>query len=368
MIRRIARRGVEEGVSVVLREPHVRRIVERELASRRPPTRSKPKPIATGPIGHFMDRFGVEHSLDPALRDRLKPNWRSMCDPDRVAAPPTDDDLASRARKARSNVEEANALSRAVVGEAPGGRILEVGCYDGAVAFHLARDAANTVVGSDLARYYVVQRPGVPSEAAVVEQQNALAELRNRAGRIAGLEPDLVTFVEDDITRSTLAVASLDWIVSFEVLEHVQNPSDALAAMARLLRPGGVMYHDYNPFFALNGGHSLCTLDFAWGHARLDAEDFDRYIQELRPDEHGPAQRFFGESLNRMSQADLRTAVEVAGLELLALVPWSDRSMVGTLTSDVLSDVRRLYPSVTVEDLLATFVVVIARRPGLESA
>ena len=350
-------------MSIVLREPHVRRIVERDLASRRPRSRPRPVLVETRPIGTFVDRFGVEHPLDAALRDRLKPNWRQMCDPDCVAAPPTDDDLAGRARKARANVEEANALTQAVIGASPGGRILEIGCYDGSVAFQLARDPGNTVIGSDLARYYVVQRPGVPSEDAVAAQQTALADLRARAGRIAGLDAGRVTFVEDDITRSSQAAASLDWIVSFEVLEHVQSPSNALAAMARLLRPGGVMYHDYNPFFAVNGGHSLCTLDFAWGHARLDDDDFDRYVREVRPAEDGPAQRFFRESLNRMTQADLRLAVETAGLELLALVPWTDRRLVPTVTSDTLSDVRRLYPTATIDDLLATFVTLIARRP-----
>ena len=61
-----------------------------------------------------------------------------------------------------------------------------------------------------------------------------------------------MTFVEDDITTSSLERGSFDAIVRFEVLEHLANPLDGVAAMARLLRPGGVLYHDYNPFFAVN--------------------------------------------------------------------------------------------------------------------
>ena len=61
--------------------------------------------------------------------------------------------------------------------------------------------------------------------------------------------------------------------------------------------------------------------------------------------------------------ADLRSAVDAAGLELLALVPWSQRSLVADLAPAVLADVQRVYPGVSLEDLLATFVAVIARRP-----
>ena len=147
------------------------------------------------------------------------------------------------------------------------------------------------------------------------------------------------------------------------MLEHVQQPAAAFAEMARLVRPGGIVYHDYNPFFSSKGGHSLCTLAFPWGHARLDAADFERYLRELRPTEVDQALRFYRESLNRMTLADLRAAVAAAGLELLALVPWFERGLVASLDPSVLPDVQRLYPTAVVDDLLATFVAVVARRP-----
>ena len=71
----------------------------------------------------------------------------------------------------------------AAAGVELGGRILEIGCYDGATAFQLALRLGADVVGSDLARYYVVQRPGRPSDEAVEHQQVALVELRERARR-----------------------------------------------------------------------------------------------------------------------------------------------------------------------------------------
>ena len=366
----IVRRAVRRSVRLALMPVRVRQLVESELARRRRLDAARASatagstPVAAAPERTFSDRHGTTHRLDPTLRDRLKPSWRTMCDPVAVAAPPTDDALFGRARKARSVVEEARRLVEATTGGRLTGRILEIGCYDGASSFALASDPATSVVGSDLARYYVVQRPADPTQADVDAQQVALAALRERARAIAGVEAGRVLFVEDDITTSSLEPGSFDAIVSFEVLEHLADPLEGVAAMARLLLPGGVLYHDYNPFFAVNGGHSLVTLDVPWGHARFDAADVERYLRQIRPAEADQALRFYRESLNRMTLTDLRLAVEGAGLELLAVVPWSQRSLVADLTPQVLADVRRNYPRATLEDLLATFVAVVARRPA----
>ncbi|MEO8436824.1 MAG: class I SAM-dependent methyltransferase [Chloroflexota bacterium] len=338
--------------------PRVRSLVETELKARRVP----PAPDMVLDGGVFTDRHGVRHPLDLALRDRLKPEWRSMLDPVAATKPPTDEVLANRARKAVKVVAEASELVAATTGLPLTGRILEVGCYDGAAAFQLARRPGTEVVASDLARYYLVQRPGTSVDADLAAQQTRLADIRERARVLADLAPGTVGFVEDDITRSDLPSASFDAIVSFEVLEHVQDPLAAFAGMARLLRPGGVVYHDYNPFFSANGGHSLCTLDLPWGHARLDADDFERYVQEIRPSEVDQALRFYHESLNRMTQVDLRAAITAAGLETVAVVPWFDRRLVPRLDAAIIAEVRRTYPTAVVDDLLATFVAVVARR------
>jgi SAM-dependent methyltransferase len=356
------KRFVRSGVRRVLGYQRVRWLIEAELAARRGPP--KPKP-SDAPIGDrsFVDRHGVSHPLDDGLRDRLKPQWRTMCDPEVIVRPPTDEVLVGRARKAEQVTAEAATLVATLTGRPLAGRILEVGCYDGAAAYQLSKRVGTTLVASDMARYYVIQRPGNPDESEVEAQQAVLAELRERTRLVAAVPPGRVDFVEDDITDSGLDPGSFDAIVSFEVLEHVQRPGAAFAAMARLLKPGGIVYHDYNPFFSTNGGHSLCTLDFPWGHARLDDPDFERYLREIRPTEVDQALRFYRESLNRLTLAELRTAIAEAGLELAGVIPWSDRTLVPRLTPEVVADVQRTYPLVVAEDLLATFVAVVARRP-----
>lgn len=358
-LKRVARSAAAVVVRLVLRSARIRALASTELGGRRPPA----LPERSRPDGVFVDRHGIRHPLEWDLRDRLKPGWRTMCDAETAERPPTDDALVGRARKAEKIVGEASALATTLGGRPLAGRILEIGCYDGAVAFQLARRGGTEVVASDMARYYIVQRPGEPGDSQIGPQLTALAALRERARAAAGAGSSPVEFVEDDITSSALEPGSFDAIVSFEVLEHIQRPEAAFASMRRLLKPGGVSYHDYNPFFSLIGGHSLCTLDFPWGHARLDRGDFERYVAEVRPGAVAQTLRFYEENLNRMTLTGLRAAVVGAGLELLAVVPWSDRTLIARLTPDALTEVRRTYPTATVEDLLATFVAVVVRRP-----
>jgi SAM-dependent methyltransferase len=361
------KRALRSGVRVALGNGRVRRVVVAELRTFEQPStpvRAKDQRPDAGPDRVFVDRRGRAHPLDPGLRDRLKPGWRVMVDPEAMAKPPDDEALRRRAVNAAKVVGEARAMVEALAGMPLRGRILEIGCYDGSAAYELARATGGDIVATDLARYYVVQSPGHPEAAHVEARQVWLADLRERARGVASAAPGAVTFLEDDIAATTLPPESVDAIVSFEVLEHVADPGAAIVGMARLLRPGGVMYHDYNPFFSAIGGHSLCTLDFAWGHVRLDDSDLERYVRELRPTEADQALRFFRESLNRLTLDALRRHVADAGLELLALVPWHERTRLASLDADVLEDVRIVHPDVTPGDLLATFTTLVARRPA----
>lgn len=356
MLKRIVRASVRNG----LRQDRVRRLVEAELANLRVPLMAE---HATD--GSFVDRYGVVHALDPKLRDRLKPGWRAMLDPLATARAPSLGELRSRVRSAVGTVRETDQVVATVTGRTLTGRILEIGCYDGSVAFQLALRERTHVIASDLVRYYILQQPNRPNHSDLQSQQavSMLEAVRKRASSVAGISSDRVRFVEDDISASSLEPESFDVIVSFEVLEHVASPRAAFASMARLLVPGGVAYHDYNPFFSILGGHSLCTLDIAWGHARLEPVDFERYLAEVRPAEADQALRFYRESLNRLTLADLRLAVAESGLELVALLPWFDRALVPDLTPQILSEVQRAYPAASAEDLLATFVGVVVRKP-----
>jgi ubiquinone/menaquinone biosynthesis C-methylase UbiE len=76
---------------------------------------------------------------------------------------------------------------------------------------------------------------------------------------------------------------SFDLVVSQTVLEHVHDIGAAFREIARVLVPGGLAYHEVEPWFAPRGGHSLCTLDFPWGHVRTTEAEFARYVETFRP-------------------------------------------------------------------------------------
>lgn len=80
-----------------------------------------------------------------------------------------------------------------------------------------------------------------------------------------------------DVTALTLATASVDAVVSMDVLEHVHDYRRALAEFARVLRPGGVLVLTV-PFYS-DRAHSTLL-------ARIDA---DGRIEHLHhpPEHHG---------------------------------------------------------------------------------
>lgn len=81
----------------------------------------------------------------------------------------------------------------------------------------------------------------------------------------------------EDVTALSLATASVDAVVTMDVLEHVHDVRRALAEFARVLRPGGVLVLTV-PFYADNP-HSTAR-------ARINAEGHVEHLQ-LPPEYHG---------------------------------------------------------------------------------
>jgi hypothetical protein len=132
---------------------------------------------------------------------------------------------------------------------------------------------------------------------------------------------------------------------------------------ARLLRPGGLAYHEDNPFFALDGGHSAGTLDMPWGHVRLEPEDLERFLRTRRPDEAEDALDFLRHAINRATQADVRRAAAAAGLEVAAWLPRTRTEDLMLLEPGILAQCRRAHPAVEVVDLVSRIVRCVLRRP-----
>ena len=235
--------------------------------------------------------------------------------------------------------------------ELAGSHVLDVGTGSGRLAFALAGLGAREVVGIDLD-----PEGGVPS----LEREPVLRRLA------AGGEVRLETA---DVTRlEAFADGSFDLVCSMSAIEHFGDLPAALSELTRVMRPGGLAYHAVDPWFGKAGGHSLCTADFPWGHARLTPDELSRYLAELRPNEVADALEFYrhGFQAPRRTLNESRAAFEAAGLEILEWcelpLPLRDphRRLAG---GAVLDECRRLHPTVTRRDLLTISYSVVARRP-----
>jgi len=108
---------------------------------------------------------------------------------------------------------------------APGHRVLDLGCGSGRHAFGALRRGAD-VLACDLGR---------PELAEVRDIVAAMGD----AGEIpAGA---FATAVGADARRLPFADGGFDRIIAAEVLEHIDDDGAALAELARVLRPGGVL-------------------------------------------------------------------------------------------------------------------------------
>lgn len=301
------------------------------------------------------------------LRSEVKPGWESMLIPWSDYRGPSLDRVREKCVAAAASVDETLRFLELFSFTVEGRNVLEIGCHDGARCHALAARSAGEVVGSDILDGYILQRPGGEiSDGSLEEQRRRLSRLREMTSSAfpdpAGGRGD-VGFVEDDICSSSLPDSRFDLVCSWDLLEHAREPERLFANVYRLLKPGGLAFHDYNPFFSLGGGHSLCTLDFPWGHARLDAGDFHRYLEEVRPREAVVAGGYYDFNLNRMTIADCERHGRAAGLETVALILWPDRGHLGMVSGEILCQARALFPTLSITDLITPVLWLLQRKP-----
>ena len=175
-----------------------------------------------------------------------------------------------------------------------------------------------------------------------------------------------INFRLGDITKHTeFATESFDIVYTASVLEHIRDIETALAEMYRILKPGGVIIHNYNPFFCPNGGHALGVLDSPWAHVRLDLDDYNRYILESRPYEKEMAKEWINNALNtKLSKSFMHQCLINTQFEILyfQMTPPTNPNRIAGLSSEVLKDCFRNFPEITIDDLISENILVIAQK------
>jgi len=105
-----------------------------------------------------------------------------------------------------------------------GGRVVEIGCGLGYIAYYLAKDCGYRVVGVDL-------------DQDTVTHGNSIFSELDRGGQPSDIRLQLGSY---DILPKENEKA--DAVIGLEVIEHVNDPTEFLRCISETLKPGGLLF------------------------------------------------------------------------------------------------------------------------------
>lgn len=324
--------------------------------------KTTPQPLVSElkQYGTFTDDKGVEHELLEGFRDTCVPRWPGFFKERNAEIDPNSVNIARRKVARDLSVLAAHGVA------IQGARILEIGCGDGGYSMALAEQGADSVLATDIVDYWAREVRGDSRHTRAKERQ-AMRQMNLRAMFPASIQ-DKVEFGFLDISKSPTTEEPFDLVVSHETLEHVPAMGASMTNMFQSLRPGGIAFHVYNPFFCFTGGHSLCTLDFPFAHVLLSSDDFRRYVHTYRSDETDLAISFFEKSLNRTTIRQMQKDALGAGFTLLTVMENLNEGVLKWVTSKTLQLAQENYPDLELNDLLAETVTIVLRKPESDHA
>ena len=182
---------------------------------------------------------------------------------------------------------------------------------------------------------------------------------------IKSITDSTVQFHQGDITQATgFAPNSFDIVYSSSVIEHIGDLGAACIEISRLLKPGGLSIHSYDPYFHPAGGHSLGILDSPWAHVRLPIAEIPNYIRIQRPFEADIAIPWIENALHQhYTQSYVQKVMVDAGFELCLwhTTPVSKQVM-SDLSSEIITDCFSTVPGLTLQDLITHRIYFVAQK------
>lgn len=295
----------------------------------------------------FKDAKGNIVKLRKGLRSMIKPGWEQTFSEAKIQRL-KDSEIQTKIKETEYFISTMIDIL-AKISNPNLSKILEIGSFDSIKSALLAKKLPNArVVSSDVEYYY--------DDYNLAQIQENRKLIQNKLG-VTNLH-----FENDDITKSKFDNDTFDLIYSSDVLEHISDLESAFSELYRITKTGGVGYHVYNPFFSYNGGHTYATLDFPWGHASLDSEDFTRYLESFRYFEKEKASDFYFNNLNRCTLAEIESYIKKSGFYIHAILKETKFNQIKMLENNTLSMIKELYPNVKLEDLLSPIVTIIVEK------
>ncbi len=310
-----------------------------------------------------MEKFKLSNGYDlpivPGFREQIKKGWRNAY---------KKFEYSPISKEKTHNLKHDINLAAHILSKhdisLKGKKIMDVGCYLGIQCFGAMELGASEAVGIDIPEYYVNQSTGNVNEKSA---SLVLRERRNFVRRhFPGLNHSKITFEDVSVFEMDYD-EEFDIIFSWETFEHITNPKEAIKRIHKALKPGGISFHNYNPFFCISGGHSMCTLDYPFAHTFLSNDDFKQYISTITPD--SPPEKyeelsyeFFTKNLNRMTQNDLKNYLKEENFKILDFIALPDFNMLQYIDNNTLTLAKQLYPNLTLNDLLCSNVYFIIQK------
>lgn len=164
---------------------------------------------------------------------------------------------------------------------------------------------------------------GRPAKLVGFDVRPTDVDALRRAAGVAGVAnelPEALSFARSEIDGLPAPDDYFDVVVTWSVFEHVSQPVRMLTEIARVLKPGGVLFLQLWPFYySEHGGHLWPHYDEAFPHLLHDREQIEAHVTGRRATD--PTRDAVDEfrSLNRITLDGLQRAMLVAGLTTVKL-------------------------------------------------
>jgi len=222
-------------------------------------------------------------------------------------------------------------------------RYLDIGCGTGELTMAFAKLGAGGITGVDILPRSIERARKLASEVGVAEQVNFICQ--------------------DVHAWFPAAEERYDVVLSFDALEHIEQPEQFLRKMADLVTPGGIAVLAFGPLFHSPFGDHMWDffrVQIPWRGILFPEQTLLRVRREyFRPTDPARRYRDIAGGLNQMRYADFLHSVRAAGWEFdfLAVNTFLKRWPLLRALSDGLMRIPVL------QDYFAHNVYAVLRRP-----